>query len=99
MRLSSLQKFILKKCYQSKNSRIDRNRFLEFYKGDSKAKKELHAKIITGSLESLIDKDLMTGFGSRTSHKWFIRQVSLTAKGKKQAQKLIGEQLKLKFRK
>ena len=98
MRLSSLQKFILKKCYYSKSFRVERGKFLEFYKKDGKAKKEMQAKSVTGSIESLIDKELMTGYGVRTTHKWFIKQVSLTAKGKRQSKKLIGEQLSLKLK-
>jgi hypothetical protein len=99
MRLSALQKFILIKCYNSKSVRIDRKVFLAFYKGISKAKKEIQAKIVTRSLENLIDKEFLVGQGQRTKHKWYIREVSLTRKGKEQAKKLIGEQLSLKFKK
>ncbi len=98
MRLSNLQKFILKKCYNSKSFRISRNKFLEFYKDSGKAKKESQVKVITGSLESLIDKDLMLGFGVRTKSKWFIREVGLSTKGVKETQKLISQQLKLKLK-
>ncbi|MBT5338374.1 hypothetical protein HN858_00505 [Candidatus Falkowbacteria bacterium] len=98
MRLSVLQKHILSRCYNSRRAKIDRNVFLSFYQKQGRAKKELQVKVITGSIESLIDKELMIGYGVRTSHKWFIKQVSLTNKGKKQAKKLIGEQLSLKLK-
>jgi len=34
----------------------------------------------------------MTGYGVRTPHKWFIREVKLNPKGKKIAQTLHGKQ-------
>ncbi|MBT7007739.1 hypothetical protein HN958_04510 [Candidatus Falkowbacteria bacterium] len=98
MRLSRLQKFILKTCYNSKVATVDRVRFLEFYRGKKSPKQELRAKIITGSIESLIDKELMTGYGVRTPHKWFIKKVGLTGKGKKEVKRLMGEQLELKLK-
>jgi hypothetical protein len=95
MRLSHLQKFILKKCYNRKGYKLNRKVLLSFYDKDAKAKKELHAKIITGSIESLIDKELLIGYGVRTPHKWFIREIKLTDKGIRAVRKLLGEQLKL----
>ncbi|OGF30431.1 hypothetical protein A2533_04280 [Candidatus Falkowbacteria bacterium RIFOXYD2_FULL_35_9] len=95
MRLSQLQKYILLKCYYRKNSRLKRDKFIEFYKNNSKAKKYLQQKIITGSIETLINKELLIGYGRRTPHKWFIEEVKLTAKGFTQTQKLLGEQKKL----
>ena len=85
-------------CYNSKVATVDRGRFLIFYKGKKTPKENLRTKIITGSIESLIDKELMTGYGVRTPHKWFIKQVSLTSKGKTQVKKLLGEQMKLKLK-
>ena len=55
----------------------------------------MRTKIITSSIESLIDRELMTGYGVRTAHKWFIREVSLTDKGRRVARKLQGEQMRL----
>ena len=98
MRLSSLQKFILIKCYNSRSKRVNRIGFLAFYGKSGKAKAELRTKIITGSIESLIDKELLVGFGTRTSQKWFIGEVGLTIKGKRLAKKLLGEQLKFGFK-
>lgn len=59
--------------------------------------KRIRARKILRSLERLIDKELLIGFGKRTSHKWFITEVKLTAKGLKIAKKLLGEQMRLKF--
>jgi len=100
MRLSKLQQYILLKALARRGQKIDRGIFLDFYKNKkSAAKAELHTKIVTRSLENLIDKELMIGYGMRTTHKWFVRDVRLTAKGKRMARKLLGEQMKLPFRK
>ncbi|MBU2542744.1 hypothetical protein KJ785_04250 [Patescibacteria group bacterium] len=91
MRLSPLQKFILLKCYE-KGGRIDRKFFRDFYvKQDLKAKEKYQESIITKSLESLIDRELMIGFGRRTAHKWFITHVKLTKKGKNRAEEVLQE--------
>ena len=100
MRLSPLQKFILRLCY-SRQPKVSRNGFAKYYEGKkTKPSKSDIVNIITKSLESLIDKGLMVGFGERTTHKWYIKEVKLTAKGRKLAKKLLGEQqalpLKLK---
>ena len=55
-------------------------------------------KIITQSIERLISKELMIGYGVRTPHKWFIREITLTSKGKIEAKKLLGEQKSLPFK-
>ena len=99
MRLSGLQKFILMQCYNSRNYRAKRERFLEFYENSRTAKKELQTKIITGSLESLIDKGLAIGYGRRTPEKWFIEELKLTIRGIKQVRNLLGQQLSLPIRK
>ena len=89
--MSSLQKYILLRCYEE-GGRIDRKIFREFYKTpEQKALPKYHESIITKSLESLIDRELMVGFGKRTAHKWFITHVKLTKKGKKQAEKVLNE--------
>jgi len=95
MPLSRLQKFILIKCYNCKSFRVNRIGFIAFYRDNGNAKADMRTKIITRSIESLIDRELMTGYGVRTAHKWFIREVSLTDKGRKMARKLLGEQMRL----
>lgn len=94
MRLSHLQKYILLECLNSKTGRIWRSRLNKFYeRQEKKPKIQMMTKIITQSMERLIDKELMIGFGERTPHKWFIKEIKLTAKGKREAKKLLGEQL------
>jgi hypothetical protein len=99
MRLSKLQKYILITSLQSGGRWVARKRFSRFYKkSTAHAKEETHAKIISRSLERLIDKELMTGEGVRTPHKWYVKQVSLTRKGRVQAKKLLGDQQELPFK-
>ena len=103
MRLSPLQKYILWTVYESGNKPYNRKRFIEFYKiRQSKAGPHANSgvgvteragvKIITQSIENLIERELMTGYGVRTPHKWFIREVKLNPKGKKIAKTLHGKQ-------
>jgi len=95
MRLSLLQKYILAECYNRSGLRAERVGLVKFYSGYKVPKKELRTKIITRSIESLIDKELLVGYGVRTPHKWFIREIRLTGKGVKAGRRLLGEQLKL----
>ena len=95
MPLSRLQKFILIKCYNSKSFRVNRIGFLSFYSNQGRAKADMRTKVITQSVESLIDRELMIGYGIRTAHKWFIKEVSLTDKGRKLTRKMMGEQMRL----
>ncbi|MFH1866649.1 MAG: hypothetical protein ABIJ81_01030 [Patescibacteria group bacterium] len=98
MRLSPLQKYILRTCY-SRQPKLSRNGFARFYDAQKKKpKKDDIVNIITNSLESLIDKELMVGYGVRTPHKWYIKEVKLTPKGRKVTRKLLGEQQSLPFK-
>jgi len=98
MKLSKLQKFILRESSGSRG-KFKRNTLLKFYDKQKKpAKKEDQQKIISQSLESLIDKELMIGYGRRTPHKWFIEEIKLTAKGRRQARLLLGKQQALPLR-
>ena len=75
---------------------MHRERLVRFYGNVQHIpKSDIQTKIITRSLESLIDKELMIGNGVRTAHKWFIKEIKLTTKGNKQAKKLLGEQMAL----
>ena len=93
MKLSSLQKYILKHCFESRGSQISKQKIFEFYKNQKKApllKDEI--TIITKSIERLIVKELIAGYGWKTAHKWFIREVKLTPTGRKVAKTLFGTQ-------
>jgi hypothetical protein len=100
MKLSSLQKYILKQAWQNNKARISRVVLEKFYTNNKKAPaKKIRANIITKSIERLIDKGLLVGFGEKTQHKLFIRQIKLTPKGKKTALGLLGKQAELPFKK
>lgn len=100
MRLSRLQRYIILQCYNRQGSRLNRAVLVRFYDNYSKKPKvELLAKIITRSLERLIDNGLLVGYGVRTTCKWFIKEVKLTRVGEKLGKRLLGEQMKLPFRK
>jgi len=86
MRLSKLQKYILEKCYNYKSALpVD---FYDFYGAKNKSRK-LIQDIIHKSLDSLVDKDLLTATGKKTAQKWFIHRVKLTNLGRKSAVRLI----------
>lgn len=95
MRLSLLQKYILKKCYLE-GGKIKRDGLENFYLSRKIAPQKLEqVKIITQSLERLIERGLMVGYGMRTPEKWFIKEIRLTPKGKQEAKRVLGEQQKL----
>lgn len=98
MKLSHLQKYILLIGHEEKG-KFSRGKLLKFYeRRKRKPKVEDQVNIITKSLERLIDKELLIGYGIRTPHKWFIKEIKLTAAGRKIAKKLRGEQQILPFK-
>ncbi len=84
MRLSVLQRVILETSYGAPTKKVSRLSV----RGSSQ-------KVITRSLERLIDKGLLVGYGVRTPQKWYIKEIRLTPLGRKAARKLNGEQTKL----
>lgn len=93
MRLSPLQRYILRESYQRKQLRIDRKLFTAFY-NTTKPPQSVQDSL-TRSLERLIDKGLMIGFGRRTPRKWFVEEVRLTPTGRKFAKVALGVQQRL----
>ena len=83
--LSYIQQFIIEECMdQSGNcSRvlIDKN----YKSSKSIAKQENFRKIITQSIERLIDRGLLVGYGMKTKEKLFITKIRLTSIGKREA--------------
>lgn len=99
MPFSALQKYITKSCYGQKKVLV-KTRFEKFYCGLNKVSgKSERTKIISRSIDRLINKGIMTGWGEKTQHKWFISEIRLTPSGRKAAKKLQGEQTKLQFKK
>jgi DNA-binding PadR family transcriptional regulator len=93
MYLSDLQKFIIKQAFFT-GPQCSRSVFGEYYH-----KVRVKKKVITISLERLIAKGLINGYGYKTAEKLFINKVSLTANGKKEAKKLFGVQQTLPLKK
>ena len=93
MRFSLLQKYILTELYASKVKVYSRAGMKRFYNLKTlKPKQGDRQSIITKSLERLIDKGLLIGYGRRTPHKWFISEVKLTSLGRRSAKELLGQQ-------
>lgn len=86
MRLSILQKNILRICSGNKGGKINRNLI-----------KSSAQKIVTKSLERMIDRGLLVGYGVRTPEKWYIKEIRLTPLGRRVSKKLRGEQARLPF--
>jgi hypothetical protein len=98
MKLSHLQKYILLAGYAEKE-KFGRGRLLRFYdKQKRRPKGEDQVNIITKSLERLIDNGFVTGYGVRTPKKWFIKEIKLTAAGRRTAKSLQGKQAALPFK-
>jgi len=98
MQLSALQKYILKQCVQTKDKAISKANLEKFYANNkTRPKPKDLINTITKSVERLIKKELVIGYGWKTPHKWFIKQVKLTPKGAKLARRLLGVQQKLPF--
>lgn len=92
MRLSDLQKYILKQVYLS-GPKCPRAQFLKFYREPE----EEEVKIVTKSIERLIAKGMLIGYGHKTAEKYFIESVSLTPQGGKRARTIVRDQPKLPF--
>lgn len=99
MRLSTLQRYILLESLNGRRKKIGRRQLLRFYRDQPKvpsAKDQQDA--LTKSLERMMDKGLLIGYGRRTPQKWFIDEIALTPEGRRNAKKLLGEQQKLPLR-
>jgi transposase len=101
MRLSVLQQFILLSCDAALGKRKKRKGLEQFYaKRKGRPSKKDAQNAVTRSIERLIEKELLVGYGVRTPHKWYIKEIRLTAKGRKIADQLLrSQQPELPFRK
>ena len=99
MRLSRLQKYILLECF-AQRGKCNRKNLLQFYKKQKeKPKKDDQVNSITKSIERLITKELLVGYGSKTAQKWFINEIRLTTLGRRITRGLLGKQQQLPFSK
>jgi hypothetical protein len=89
MKLSALQKYILIECLTTSEKML-RGKFREYYQNKkNKPKLKDQNDIVNKSINKLIDKGLLVGFGRRTSEKWFFTFVKLTPKGKKKSMEIF----------
>lgn len=93
-RLSGLQRFALIESYTRRSTRLPRQAVHAFYRSMPKQPEHI-PEVVTKSLESLIDRGLLIGYGRRTPEKWFIDEIRLTSKGRRLARQLLGQQLAL----
>lgn len=98
MSLSKLQKYILRQIWESPKAKTSRQVFDNFYLHTKRPPAaELRANIITKSLERLIERGLLIGYGTKTQYKLFISHAKLTPQGKKFARQLLGQQTSFPF--
>ena len=89
MKLSALQKYILMECLTA-DEKILRGKLLKYYSNKkNKPKIKDQRDIISKSLNKLIEKGLIVGYGKRTAEKWFFTFIQLTPKGKKKAMEIF----------
>ncbi len=96
MPFSPLQKYIIKQAGENTKNRLSRHVLAQYYSNKKKTQDpKLQTKIITKSLERLINQGYLVGFGQKTQHKLFITHIKLTLAGKKMAKKFSGQQAEL----
>ncbi len=96
MKFSKLQQFILVGCLRLKEKKILRREFLRIYENHKKMPQNKEAtKIITKSLERLIKRNFIVGFGEITSQKIFIESVRLTRAGRQEVRKILDRRQRL----
>ena len=98
MKLSNLQKYILKESFGLKDKLLP-SRYHKYYNGQKSPSKSEQVKILSKSIDRLINKGLLIGYGKKTQDKWFIQELELTKKGSCLAKKLLGEQTSLPLKK
>ena len=92
MYLSNLQKYILLECYLN-SGKIDLlDNLIKFYKGKPVKNAK---KIITKSLERMINKGIILVMAKKTPHKLFIKEIKLTKFGRQLVKKILEERQKL----
>ena len=97
MRLT-LRAYILKKAMEG-SGRISRRGLEGYYSGLSDSlKRKDQTDALTKAILRLIARGLVVGVGVRTKEKWFIKEVQLTAAGRRAAKTILSKQPTLPFR-
>lgn len=96
MRLSPLQRHILGVGFAARG-KVGRAPLQAFYNGKTPRPKSV-VKVVTATLERMIDKGWLVGLGVRTPKKWYVREVRLTPTGRRVARQLQKAQQQRLFR-
>lgn len=85
--LSRLQQYILEECLAAKGGSISRRVLDSNYPSSrSRALPGNFKKIITQSIERLITRGLIVGYGIKTKEKLFIDRIKMTAEGRRRTE-------------
>lgn len=98
MKLSPLQRHIMLSAFEARG-RLQRTRLTQFYTSQKRKPSQAdQQRIISRSIERLIERGLLIGYGRRTPEKWFIDEVRITPAGRRWTQKSFDEQQPLPFK-
>lgn len=86
--LSHLQQFILEECAARGGSISRQILDTNYSPSSSRSSAVNYKKVITQSIERLIDRGLAVGYGIKTKEKLFIQRVRLTPQGRAMVQKM-----------
>lgn len=93
MALSALQRAVLRAAYRAARGRVPRAALSEALRRSKSV--DYSAEILSRSIDRLIDRGLLVGYGHRTQDKWFIEAVRLTPAGRHQARFILKAQASL----
>jgi len=98
--LSKLQQTILEEC-MARGGSFSRREVGRIVSGAaSKAKKENLTSVVTQSIERLIDRGFLVGYGTKTQEKLFISRIRITPAGRREVYKFrVQRQIKLPLKK
>ena len=100
MQLSDLQRYILTQALAANRATVHKGVLLRFYASRLKRPKPRdEISDLTRSVERLIDRGLVIGYGSKTAQRWFVTEVRLTPAGRRLARELLGTQQQLPLKK
>ncbi|MDD5110398.1 MAG: hypothetical protein PHI63_04245 [Patescibacteria group bacterium] len=96
MVLSRLQRYILTQALAAPKRTLSRASIARFYDGSAhRPKGKDLVNIISRSIDRLVSREFLVGYGRKTATKWFVETVKLTPKGRRASRKMLGEQQRL----
>ncbi|MEK7139080.1 MAG: hypothetical protein AAB817_00070 [Patescibacteria group bacterium] len=95
MVISPLQRYILRAGLTSRHA-VPRSVCLGFYRGRTKVPRPKdQVDAVTKSIERLITRGLVVGYGEKTAERLFITSIKITPAGRRLARASFGRQQKL----